>query len=195
MSYPETPQCPVCPDIQECPDTKFEEKTCPDVKDCPETKCPEKKCPETKCPEVSCPKLKCQECPDCKSFSVNDTTSVLTHANTKPLSVSINEDSFIVGLMYEDEVYLPWSWIQPYFDVYGNLDRKNDIFHFKYSYRYAFSCFLNKYKNFSGVTYFGNETYTPKGGFMNFDTYTVESRRRVKLIDGVHGVPISTQVP
>ena len=29
---------------------------------------------------------------------------------------------------------------------------------------------------------------------MNFASYTVENRERVKVVDGTHGVPISTQV-
>ena len=49
---------------------------------------------------------------------------------TKSIRLSINGDSFEVGLARDDEVYLPWSWIEPYFDVYGRLDTSNDIFYF-----------------------------------------------------------------
>ena len=49
---------------------------------------------------------------------------------TKSIRLSINGDSFEVGLARDDEVYLPWSWIEPYFDVYGHLDKNNDIFYF-----------------------------------------------------------------
>ena len=47
---------------------------------------------------------------------------------------------------------------------------------------------------FSKISYDGNKTYTSKSAFLNFGSYTVENRDRVKVIDGTHGVPISTQV-
>ena len=53
-----------------------------------------------------------------------------SHILTKSIRLSINGDSFEVGLSRDDEVYLPWSWIEPYFDVYGHLDKNNDIFYF-----------------------------------------------------------------
>ena len=46
----------------------------------------------------------------------------------------------------------------------------------------------------SKISYDGNKTYTSKSAFLNFGSYTVENRDRVKVIDGTHGVPISTQV-
>ena len=48
--------------------------------------------------------------------------------------------------------------------------------------------------HFSHIQYAGNDTYTSKAGYMNFASYTVENRERVKVVDGTHGVPISTQV-
>jgi len=98
---------------------------------------------------------------------------------TKSIRLSINGDSFEVGLARDDEVYLPWSWIEPYFDVYGRLDTSNDIFYFTNAN--------------SHIQYAGNDTYTSKAGYMNFASYTVENRERVKVVDGTHGVPISTQ--
>ena len=47
---------------------------------------------------------------------------------------------------------------------------------------------------FSHIAYAGNDTYTSHSGYMNFASYTVENRERVKVVDGTHGVPISTQV-
>ena len=52
----------------------------------------------------------------------------------------------------------------------------------------------NRTVSFSKVSYWGNSTYTARSGFLNFGQYTVESRDRVKVIDGTYGVPISTQV-
>ena len=43
------------------------------------------------------------------------------------------------------------------------------------------------------MTYSGDVAYTSTSAFMNFAHYNVENRERVKVLCGVHGVPISTQ--
>ena len=66
------------------------------------------------------------EQPECEPVVTRESEHILT----KSIRLSINGDSFEVGLSRDDEVYLPWSWIEPYFDVYGHLDKNNDIFYF-----------------------------------------------------------------
>jgi len=95
------------------------------------------------------------------------------------IRISINGDSFELGLKRDEEVYLPWTWIKPYFDVYGLFNKNDNIFEFSNAN--------------SKISYDGNKTYTSKSAFLNFGSYTVENRERVKVIDGTHGVPISTQ--
>lgn len=95
------------------------------------------------------------------------------------IRISINGDSFELGLKRDEEVYLPWTWIKPYFDVYGLFNKNENLFEFSNAN--------------SKISYDGNKTYTSKSAFLNFGSYTVENRDRVKVIDGTHGVPISTQ--
>jgi len=95
------------------------------------------------------------------------------------LRISIDGDSFEMGLKRDQEFYLPWSWIKRYFDVYGSFNEAKGQFEFRNSY--------------SNATYLGDKTYTSTSAFMNFGNYNVENRERVKVLCGKTGVPISTQ--
>uniref|UniRef100_A0A3B1JQF2 heparosan-N-sulfate-glucuronate 5-epimerase n=1 Tax=Astyanax mexicanus TaxID=7994 RepID=A0A3B1JQF2_ASTMX len=92
----------------------------------------------------------------------------------------INEDVTIKGRREGDEVYLPFSWVEKYFDVYGRLVQYEGMERFEFSHSYS-------------RVYAQREPYHPDGVFMSFEGYNVEVRERVKCISGVEGVPISTQ--
>ncbi|XP_055048526.2 glucuronic acid epimerase a [Misgurnus anguillicaudatus] len=92
----------------------------------------------------------------------------------------INEDAIIKGRREGGEVYLPFSWVERYFDVYGRLVQYDGIERFEFSHSYS-------------RVYAQREPYHPDGVFMSFEGYNVEVRDRVKCISGVEGVPISTQ--
>lgn len=92
----------------------------------------------------------------------------------------INEDVTIKGRREGDEVYLPFSWVEKYFDVYGRLVQFDGMDRFEFSHSYS-------------RVYAQREPYHPDGVFMSFEGYNVEVRDRVKCISGVEGVPISTQ--
>ncbi|XP_042608627.1 glucuronic acid epimerase a [Cyprinus carpio] len=92
----------------------------------------------------------------------------------------INEDVIIKGRREGGEVYLPFSWVERYFDVYGRLVQYDGTERFEFSHSYS-------------RVYAQREPYHPDGVFMSFEGYNVEVRDRVKCISGVEGVPISTQ--
>ncbi|XP_057185938.1 glucuronic acid epimerase a [Triplophysa rosa] len=92
----------------------------------------------------------------------------------------INEDVIIKGRREGGEVYLPFSWVERYFDVYGHLVQYDGMERFEFSHSYS-------------RVYAQREPYHPDGVFMSFEGYNVEVRDRVKCISGMEGVPISTQ--
>lgn len=50
--------------------------------------------------------------------------------NVELLKLAINDESYEMGLRRNGQVYFPWTWIEPYFDVYGNINAENDTFKF-----------------------------------------------------------------
>ncbi|XP_076762423.1 D-glucuronyl C5-epimerase isoform X3 [Xylocopa sonorina] len=92
----------------------------------------------------------------------------------------INGD-YSVGCRKEgDEVYIPFSFIHKYFEIYGKLATYDGLERFEWLHSYS------KIVNPKGK-------YDPRGVFMTFENYNVEVRDRVKCISGNDGVPISTQ--
>ncbi|XP_046606009.1 D-glucuronyl C5-epimerase B [Neodiprion virginianus] len=79
-----------------------------------------------------------------------------------------------------DEVYLPFSFIHKYFEIYGKLATYDGLQRFEWSHSYS------KLVSPKGK-------YDPRGVFMYFENYNVEVRERVKCVSGSDGVPISTQ--
>lgn len=78
------------------------------------------------------------------------------------------------------EVYMPFSFLQHYFEVYGSIESYDgyDRFEFQHSYSKVYPI---------------PEEYSPGGVFMSFEFYNVEDRNRVKCLTGQYGVPLSTQ--
>lgn len=94
----------------------------------------------------------------------------------------INGDYSVEGRKEGNEVYMPFSFIQNYFEVYGSIETSDgyERFSFHHSYQDDFP---------TGP----QPRYSPSGVFMSFDLYSVEDRNRVKCVSGIEGVPISTQ--
>lgn len=96
------------------------------------------------------------------------------------LDCLINEETTIKGRREGSEVYLPFSWIEKYFEVYGKIAQYDGYERFEFSHSYS-------------KVYAQRGHYRPDGVFMSFEGYNVEVRERVKCISGVEGVPLSTQ--
>lgn len=79
-----------------------------------------------------------------------------------------------------DEVFLPFSFLYKYFEVYGSLSTVDGTARFDWSHSY-------------GKINFPKGAYDPHGIFMYFENYNVEVRDRVKCISAAEGVPVSTQ--
>lgn len=80
-----------------------------------------------------------------------------------------------------NEVFLPFSFIRKYFEVYGKLSSDgsgSQSFHWQHSY--------SKYS-------LPTSKYRANGPYLWFGNYNVAVRDRVKCISGVEGVPVSTQ--
>ncbi|XP_028678324.1 D-glucuronyl C5-epimerase-like [Erpetoichthys calabaricus] len=96
------------------------------------------------------------------------------------LDCLINDDYTIKGRREGNEVYLPFSWVEKYFEVYGKVAQYDGYDRFEFSHSYS-------------RVYAQRSPYHPNGVFMSFEGYNVEVRDRVKCISGVEGVPLSTQ--
>ncbi|XP_012690193.1 D-glucuronyl C5-epimerase B [Clupea harengus] len=92
----------------------------------------------------------------------------------------VNDDTTIKGRREGSDVYLPFSWMEKYFEVYGKVVQYDGYDRFEFSHSYS-------------KVYAQREPYHPSGVFMSFEGYNVEVRDRVKCISGVEGVPLSTQ--
>lgn len=79
-----------------------------------------------------------------------------------------------------DEVFLPFTFLYKYFEVYGSLSTVDGVARFDWSHSY-------------GKINYPKATYDPHGIFMYFENYNVEVRDRVKCISAAEGVPVSTQ--
>ncbi|CAI9595865.1 unnamed protein product [Staurois parvus] len=92
----------------------------------------------------------------------------------------INEDQTIRCRREGSEVYMPFSWMEKYFEIYGKIAQYDGFERFEFSHSYS-------------KVYAQRGPYHPDGVFMSFEGYNVEVRDRVKCISGVEGVPLSTQ--
>lgn len=92
----------------------------------------------------------------------------------------INEEHTVKGRREGSEVFLPFSWVEKYFQVYGRISQSDGNERFEFSHSYS-------------KVYAQRAPYRPDGVFMSFEGYNVELRDRVKCISGVEGVPLSTQ--
>ncbi|XP_061616440.1 D-glucuronyl C5-epimerase B isoform X3 [Phyllopteryx taeniolatus] len=92
----------------------------------------------------------------------------------------INDESTVKGRREGGEIYMPFSWMEKYFDVYGKVVQYDGYDRFEFQHSYS-------------KVYAQREPYHPNGVFMSFEGYNVEVRDRVKCISGVEGVPLSTQ--
>ncbi|XP_069622530.1 D-glucuronyl C5-epimerase isoform X3 [Ranitomeya imitator] len=92
----------------------------------------------------------------------------------------INEDQSVRCRREGSEVYMPFSWVEKYFEVYGKIAQYDGFERFEFSHSYS-------------KVYAQRGPYYPDGVFMSFEGYNVEVRDRVKCISGVEGVPLSTQ--
>ncbi|XKL62049.1 hypothetical protein PGB90_001882 [Kerria lacca] len=98
----------------------------------------------------------------------------------KKILCNINGEYNISCRKELDEVYIPFTFIKKYFEIYGKTFEKNNVEFFNWSHSYA-------------NVYVPKKQYDPRGAFTHFQSYKVEERERVKCISAAEGVPLSTQ--
>nr|CAH7743388.1 unnamed protein product [Callosobruchus chinensis] len=96
------------------------------------------------------------------------------------IDCDINGEYVISCRKEGEEVYIPFSFLHRYFEVYGKLATYDGLERFEWSHSYS-------------KIYHPKSKYNPKGVFMYFENYNVEVRERVKCVSALEGVPVSTQ--
>nr|XP_061830886.1 D-glucuronyl C5-epimerase B-like [Nerophis lumbriciformis] len=105
---------------------------------------------------------------------------IVSGSKYEDIDCLINDESTVKGRREGGEIYMPFSWIEKYFEVYGKVVQYDGYDRFEFQHSYS-------------KVYAQREPYHPNGVFMSFEGYNVEVRDRVKCISGVEGVPLSTQ--
>ncbi|KAL0268106.1 UNVERIFIED_CONTAM: hypothetical protein PYX00_010175 [Menopon gallinae] len=111
----------------------------------------------------------------------------LSNSQADKLGLGFEEIECVINQEYSvscrkegEEVYLPFSFLHKYFEVYGKLASYDGLEKFEWSHSYS-------------KVYRPKAKYDPRGVFMYFEKYNVEARDRVKCLSAIEGVPISTQ--
>nr|XP_057945171.1 D-glucuronyl C5-epimerase B isoform X2 [Doryrhamphus excisus] len=105
---------------------------------------------------------------------------IVSGSKYEEIDCLINDESTVKGRREGGEIFMPFSWMEKYFEVYGKVVQYDGYDRFEFQHSYS-------------KVYAQREPYHPNGVFMSFEGYNVEVRDRVKCISGVEGVPLSTQ--
>ncbi|RVE43320.1 hypothetical protein evm_012024 [Chilo suppressalis] len=122
----------------------------------------------------------------CGELSQRPIGSVLTNSlsertmSSDEIECSINGEYSVACRRDRDEVYIPFSFIHKYFEIYGKITTSSGVEKFEWSHSYS-------------KIYHPKKKYDPRGTFTTFENYNVEVRDRVKCISGIEGVPVSIQ--
>lgn len=114
-----------------------------------------------------------------KQSSLAEQSNIVKQQEAKPFDIDcdINGEYLVKCKRDGPEVFLPFSFLEEYFQVYGKiagLDR------FEWSHSYS-------------KIYHPKTKYDPTGVFMYFENYNVEGRDRMKCVSATDGVPVSSQ--
>ncbi|CAH2241033.1 jg4103 [Pararge aegeria aegeria] len=120
----------------------------------------------------------------CGDLTRRPISSVLSNALSEragdEIECWINGEYSVACLRDRDQVYVPFSFIHKYFEIYGKITSVDGVEKFEWSHSYS-------------KVYHPKKKYDPRGTFATFENYNVEVRDRVKCISGIEGVPVSTQ--
>ncbi|XP_072943501.1 D-glucuronyl C5-epimerase B isoform X2 [Epargyreus clarus] len=106
--------------------------------------------------------------------------AISERAPSEDIECSINGEYSVACRRDAAEVYVPFSFIRKYFEIYGKITSTDGVEKFEWSHSYS-------------KVYHPKKKYDPRGTFTTFENYNVEVRDRVKCISGIEGVPVSTQ--
>ncbi|KAI8482167.1 hypothetical protein Bbelb_400550, partial [Branchiostoma belcheri] len=92
----------------------------------------------------------------------------------QPIECLINDEYSIECRRENEEVYVPFNFLEKYFEVNGHIAEYDGYDRFEWQHSYS-------------RIYQPRGPYSPEGIFMSFENYNVEIRDRVKAISGVEG--------
>nr|CAG4646858.1 EOG090X0272 [Megafenestra aurita]SVE92256.1 EOG090X0272 [Megafenestra aurita] len=96
------------------------------------------------------------------------------------IDCSINGQYLISCKKEGKEIFVPFSFLEKYYEVYGKMAKHRGREQFEWSHSYS-------------KVYKPTTPYNSSGMFMYFSNYNVEVRDRVKCVSATEGVPVSTQ--
>ncbi|TRY79320.1 hypothetical protein TCAL_10053 [Tigriopus californicus] len=80
------------------------------------------------------------------------------------------------------EVFVPFKFVRKYFDIYGEISSDHNRSWLEWSHSYS-----------KVFPHFKDNLYQSNGTFLQFGSFDVEQRPRVKCVSASEGVPVSTQ--
>lgn len=86
----------------------------------------------------------------------------------------INDEYTVSCRQESGEVYIPFSFIHKYFEIYGKIVKHSGVDRFNWQHSYS-------------KVYYPKQKYNPNHVFLWFENYNVEVRDRVKCISGIEG--------
>uniref|UniRef100_A0AAR5PNU2 heparosan-N-sulfate-glucuronate 5-epimerase n=1 Tax=Dendroctonus ponderosae TaxID=77166 RepID=A0AAR5PNU2_DENPD len=118
-------------------------------------------------------------CNKTQSTSLPEQSNIVKQQQTEVLDIDcdINGEYLVKCKREGPEVFLPFAFLEEYFQVYGKLAGPD---RFEWSHSYS-------------KIYHPKTKYDPMGVFMYFENYNVEGRDRMKCVSATEGVPVSSQ--
>lgn len=114
------------------------------------------------------------------SFQPRVAQSFSKESQSSSIECVVNGEKSYTCRREGNAVFMPFSFIQKYFEVYGSIESYDGYERFEFHHSYS-----NVHPK--------PAEYSPGGAFMSFELSNVEDRNRVKCLSGQYGVPISTQ--
>nr|BAQ35468.1 heparosan glucuronate 5-epimerase [Lissachatina fulica] len=117
-------------------------------------------------------------CPPCPS--IDDFPQSAQTLDLQIINCSINEAETIECRQDKGEVYMPVSFINNYFEVFGDVKRDgtSKLYNFQHAY---------------GKIHPPQPVYHPGGVFLNFEKYNVAAREKILCVTASDGVPLAKQ--
>ena len=93
------------------------------------------------------------------------------------INIIVNGKRTINGFSTNEGVFVPFSAVKEEFEIEGNYNSKG----------------VFEWRNAVIKAWAVPDRYDPTGPYVGLENAVVEHRKRVKCIDGLHGVPVTTQ--
>ena len=98
-------------------------------------------------------------------------------ADTKDITILVNGKRSVNGFLTNEDIYVPFSAVREEYEAHGEYNKRG-----------AF-----EWKNAIIRSWAVPRNYDPVGAYVGLENAVVENRKRVKCIDGIYEVPVTTQ--